>query len=132
MPLQLAIVTPRAEALAIECAEVVVPGSTGELDLMPGHLPLVTTTRPGVLTVIVDGRRDHYAVGSGYAEVDDDRVTVLTEACLASDQIDVDEARADLQAAEEAMSGSGPADPGFDESSRSAAWARARLDVRNR
>jgi F-type H+-transporting ATPase subunit epsilon len=132
MPLQLAIVTPRAEALAIDCAEVVIPGTTGELDLMPGHLPLVTTIRPGVLTVGKDGRRDHYAVGSGYAEIDDDRVTVLTEACLAADQVDVDEARSDLESAEQAMAGTGPVDDDFDENARSIAWARARLEVRER
>lgn len=129
MPLRLAIVTPREEAVSLDCAEVIVPGQTGELDLMPGHLPLVTTLVPGILTVVVDGKRMPYAVGSGYAEIDDDRVTVLTEACLAPTQIDLDEARSDLESVEKALAGKGPIDDDFDENTRLAQWARARMNV---
>ena len=99
---------------------------------MPGHLPLITTIRPGVLTVSTGGGRRHFAVASGYAEIDDDRVSVLTEACLTAKQVDAAQARSDLESAEQAMASTGPVDPSFDENARAAAWARARIDVSER
>lgn len=129
MPLRLAIVTPREEALSLECAEVIVPGSTGDIGLLPGHVPLVSTLRPGVLTVVDGSQRRRFAVGTGYAEIDDDQVTVLTEACLGPKQVDADEARTDLEAAEREMAKTGPEDPAFEEHDLGARWARARLEV---
>ncbi|NJK88271.1 MAG: ATP synthase F1 subunit epsilon [Myxococcales bacterium] len=122
MALSLAIVTPTEEALRLDCSEVVAPGTTGELGILPGHVPLVTTLTAGALTVVSEGQRSVYAVGPGYAEVDEDHVTVLTEACLAPKAIDLEEARRDLSSAEARMRDGGPNDPAFVEAARDAAW----------
>src|SRR5918996_386856 len=100
MALKLAIVTPEKEALAIECDEVIAPGVNGEIGLLPGHVPLITALRPGVLTVIKGGRKLYYAVSSGFAEVDQDQVTVLTASCEPATEIDVERARKALSDAE--------------------------------
>jgi len=132
MPIQLAIVTPREEMLAIECAEVVVPGSSGDIGLLPGHVPLVTTLRPGILTVVESAKPRYFAVGLGYAEIDDDRLTVLTEECLAPEQVDLEEARSDLERVERDLASHGPEDEAFAGLDVDARWARARLELKER
>ena len=129
MALKIAIVTPDHEALDIECDEVVAPGANGEIGLLAGHVPLITALRPGVLTVIAGGRRSHYAVSSGFAEVDADRVTILTEACEEAAKVDADRARRALEQAESALASLAQDDVGFAEPERRSLRARARLDA---
>jgi F-type H+-transporting ATPase subunit epsilon len=132
MPIALAIVTPEKEALALTCDEVIAPGVNGEIGLLPGHVPLITALRPGVLTVIHGGRKSYYAVSSGFAEVDADQVTVLTAACEPADQIDVERARKALSDAEGKLEKLGPEDPGYDAARFQIERARARLDTVDR
>jgi F-type H+-transporting ATPase subunit epsilon len=129
MALKIAIVTPDHEALDIECDEVVAPGANGEIGLLAGHVPLITALRPGVLTVIAGGRRSHYAVSSGFAEVDADCVTILTEACEEATKVDADRARRALEQAESALASLAQDDVGFAEQERRSLRARARLDA---
>ena len=129
MPINLAIVTPEREALSIVCDEVVAPGVNGEIGLLPGHVPLITALRPGVLTVVKGGRRSYYAVSSGFAEVDADQVTVLTASCEPASEIDVERARRALSDAEAKLEKLGPQDPGYDAARFQIERARARLDT---
>jgi F-type H+-transporting ATPase subunit epsilon len=129
MPIRLAIVTPEKEALAIECDEVVAPGVNGEIGLLPGHVPLITAIRPGVLTVIKGGRKSYYAVSSGFAEVESDQVTVLTASCEPASDIDVERARKALSEAEGKLEKLGPEDQGYDAARFQMERARARLDT---
>ncbi len=128
MPLSLAVVTPTQEALATVCDEVVVPGISGEMDFLPGHVALISALMPGVLTTIKDGRRSYYVVSSGFVEVDRDKVTVLCDAVEPAGSVDVERARRALAAAEEKLKGLGPDDAGFGEAERRRARAQARLD----
>ncbi len=132
MPLQLAIVTPTEEAVALTCDQVIAPGTMGELGLMPGHVPLVTALRPGVLTVTGDELRRVFAVSTGYAEIDEDQLTILTEACVESTAIKVEQVKKDVASAEAAMKDKGPVDPEFEAASVRLAWARAQLDAKSR
>ena len=127
--IKLAIVTPEKEALAIECDEVIAPGVNGEIGLLPGHVPLITALRPGVLTVIKGGRRSYYAVSSGFAEVDNDQVTVLTASCEPASEIDVERARKALSDAEAKLEKLGPEDSGYEGARFQIERARARLDT---
>ncbi len=130
MALQLAIVTPEAEALTIECDEVVVPGVNGDVGFLPGHLPLITGLRPGVLTVVKGGESSYYAVSTGFAEIDDeDRVSVLTSSFEASEQIDLDVAKAALAEAEKKLVEVSGYDAKFQEVERSRLRAQAQIDT---
>src|SRR5437763_424026 len=80
MALKLAIVTPEAE-LGLDADEVVVPGSNGEVGILPGHIPLITALHPGVLIVIRGGKKSIYATSTGFAEVEGSQVTLLTDSC---------------------------------------------------
>lgn len=132
MALDLAIVTPDQEASSIRCDEVVVPGVNGEMGLLPGHIPLITALRPGVLTVLTQGKKTHYAVSTGYAEIGEDKVTVLTDACEEASTIDVERAKRALESAEAALAKAGDEQSGWTEQQRRLLKAQARLDAATR
>ncbi|MFO0727102.1 MAG: ATP synthase F1 subunit epsilon [Myxococcota bacterium] len=132
MPLSLAVVTPTQEALATVCDEVVVPGISGEMDFLPGHVALISALSPGVMTTIRDGRRSNFVVSSGFVEVDHDKVTVLCDACEPVAAIDADRAKRALDEAVQKLKDLGPNDPGYGEAERRRARAQARLDGKAR
>jgi len=74
------LVTPDRIALALQADQVNMPGGDGDLGILPGHAPLITTLRPGVIEVLQAGKPDERIfVGGGLAEVASDRLTVLVE-----------------------------------------------------
>lgn len=129
MSLRLSIVTPEADVLSMECDEVIVPGVNGELGLLPGHIPLVTALKPGVLTLLRGGKRVYYAVSTGFAEIAEDQVTILTDSSEESAALDVARARKALSEAEEKLKALGPDDDAYGEQRRRADRAAARLDA---
>ncbi len=57
---------------------VVVPGTEGDFGVLPGHAPLISSIRPGVITIdTADGKQRKIAVTGGIAEVVPERCTVL-------------------------------------------------------
>jgi len=98
--LQLEVVTPERAVLADQVDEVVLPGSNGELGVLPGHIPLLTKLDIGEM-VIKDGEEERrFFVVRGFAEILGDQVRVLAQECEGVDEIDVEEARAELREAE--------------------------------
>ena len=91
--LELEVVTPERAVLSELVDDVVFPGADGEMDIMPGHLPLLTMVDVGQMTIRKDGEERHFLIDEGYAEIVDDRVTVLTESCEGVDDIDIEQAR---------------------------------------
>jgi F-type H+-transporting ATPase subunit epsilon len=87
---------------------VVLPGSDGEMGILPNHSPLLTVLKFGVVTVKVKSDIMHFAVSGGVAEVNPDQVTILADAAENVDEIDIERAqRAKLRAEE--MLQKGPA-----------------------
>ena len=132
MAIKLSIVTPDADVLSIECDEVVIPGVNGEIGILPGHVPLITGLRPGVLTITKAGRRSYYAVSSGFAEVEGDQVSVLTDSAEEATAIDAARAKKALGEAEEKLKALSPDDPAYVEHRRRADRAAARIDASQR
>jgi F-type H+-transporting ATPase subunit epsilon len=100
--LRLEIVTPETTAYAENVEMVTLPGSEGDLGVYPKHVPLLTILKPGELRVLKDGRVSSLAVGDGFIEITPERVSVLTDMALGSEQIDehaAEEAVARAQAA---------------------------------
>ena len=58
---------------------IVAPGTEGYLGVLPGHIPLVTSLKPGTVTVVAGGRRLRYDIGAGYLEVTPAAVIIITE-----------------------------------------------------
>ena len=101
--LRLEIVTPQAKAYSEDVDMVTVPGSEGELGILPQHVPLLTSIKPGELRVLKDGKETWLAVGEGFVEVTQERVIVLTDMALEDTQIDETAAQADFDRAQEAL-----------------------------
>jgi F-type H+-transporting ATPase subunit epsilon len=130
--IKLAIVTPEADILQIECDEVIVPGINGELGLLPGHVPLISALRAGVLTLIKAGKRTYYAVSTGFVEVENDVVTVLTDSAEEASSLDLARAKKALAEAEEKLKTLSPDDSGYADMKRKADRATARIDAASR
>ena len=100
--LKFELVTPERMALSEDVAQVVVPGVEGEFTVLPGHAPVISALRPGVIEVTLaeGGETERIFVKGGFAEVDADRVTVLAERAMAVEQMSADVVAAELETAE--------------------------------
>lgn len=128
MGLKVTIVTPEQEALDVEADEVVVPGAGGEIGLLPQHVALISALRPGVLTTVQGGRKTFYVVSTGFVEIDEDRVSILTSSCEEASKVDVARARTALGEARKHLETLEPDEPRYADAQLRAARARARLD----
>lgn len=104
--MQFELVSPERKLASVAAREVRIPGADGDLTAMPGHAPLITTLRPGILTVVSSEGTQEFAVTSGFAQIDADGVTVLAERGMPKDELTrfvhqelVDQARAAASAA---------------------------------
>lgn len=88
MALQLEIVTPQGKAYESPVEQVILPTKQGEVGLLPGHLPLLTQVEAGELRVINGGKSEYLAVSSGFAQVMEDKISVLTESAIDVEEID--------------------------------------------
>jgi F-type H+-transporting ATPase subunit epsilon len=125
------LVTPRGVVAHTETDSVQAPGELGEFELLPGHVPLLTALKAGVLTIGTKARQ-RYAVSSGYLRVDPiGAVEILVEQAQLAKDVDADKARADLKVAEADLAkwGDKPMDGDYDTLQQRAGWARARLDA---
>jgi len=101
--LKLEMVTPYKRVLSEEVDEITAPGFIGEVGLLPGHTPLLTTLKVGELSYKKGSEQFHVAVNWGYLEVEEDTVTVLVETAEKADEIDLERAKAALGRAEDAL-----------------------------
>lgn len=100
------LVTPEKRlATDLEVEEVVVPGERGQLTLLPGHTPLITTLGVGLVKYRVKGQSEfHSAVVSwGYCEVNPTGVNVLAETAESVEDIDRERADAAYKKAQKAL-----------------------------
>ncbi|MFK5921153.1 MAG: ATP synthase F1 subunit epsilon [Verrucomicrobiota bacterium] len=104
MAFRLDIVTPDKRTFSDDVDGVVIPGSEGELGVLEGHAPLVTTLLPGELRYTKDGQEESLAVGEGVVEITRESVAVLTDLAVSSDEIDEAAVEEALKRAEAALS----------------------------
>ncbi len=99
----LEVVTPEKITVSQEVDIVVAPGSLGEFGVLPGHVPFLTGIIGGELRFTAGGRTEHLAVTTGFAEVSDDRVSVLVDAAEVASDIDVARAQRAIERARERL-----------------------------
>jgi F-type H+-transporting ATPase subunit epsilon len=121
MPLQLDVITPERRLLSEQVDAATVPGLDGELGILPGHTPLISQLRTGVLSYTRGGETRRLLVSGGFVEVNDDRVSVLADLAEFPEEIDAARARTERDEAERRLAAfTGPPEE-LDE-------ARAQLD----
>jgi F-type H+-transporting ATPase subunit epsilon len=101
--LRLEIVTPEGRAYQDDVDMVVLPGADGELGIYPAHVPLMTQLAPGEVRIIKDGKQTELVVGTGFAEITQTQVSVLTDSALQDDVIDEKITEAAIERAEAAL-----------------------------
>ncbi len=101
--LKLEIVTPEKRVIDETVDSVTVPTLTGEAGILPNHAPLISALKPGILSFTNKGTTERLAVAGGFVEVSADTVSVMTDTAESSDDINVETARVEKDAAEKAL-----------------------------
>lgn len=129
--LHLTIVTAERRVLDEQADMVIAPGGAGELGILPRHMPLVTTLKPGELRVKHGTAEEAFAVTGGFMEVrnegDGSAVIVLADAAEHADEIDLARAEEARRRAEQRLSEAGA---GVDAVRAQAALLRAIARIR--
>jgi len=143
--MRLSVTTPRGALVDTDVEEVTAPGELGEFGVLPGHVPLMSALKPGVLWYKGHGagndRTGVLAIGAGFLQVaplpqaDDraggrDRVLVLVDQAVTAKDIDGARAEKDLAAAERELAAwTGEIDGRHQNLVERRGWAQARLDA---
>jgi F-type H+-transporting ATPase subunit epsilon len=94
--------------LSEDAAQVLVPGAEGEFTVLPGHAPVISALRPGVVdAALADTRKVRVFVKGGLVEIDADRLTVLAERAIPVEAMDAETVAAELQTAEAELAAAG-------------------------
>jgi F-type H+-transporting ATPase subunit epsilon len=111
MALSLKIVTPSSLAFEETVDELQVPGWEGQYGVLPQHARMLTLTKPGVAVLYRSGGTQKVLLGKGFAEIGEDRVTLLVDSYEDVAGIDKAAAKEDLTAALAELSGLALDDP---------------------
>jgi len=125
--LRLEVVTPSRRVLESRASAVRVPGALGELGVLPGHTPLLTSLGTGEVSWIDGDKTGHLVVQGGFAEIQPDAVTVLAAIAETIEEIDVESARTTLAEAQEKLKTVGADD--FDEIDSQVRLAETRISA---
>jgi F-type H+-transporting ATPase subunit epsilon len=99
--MQVEVVTAEGELYSGEADSVIVPGTEGEMDILPRHAALLTTLKVGELLIKLNGAEEPFFVSGGFLEVSDNKVTVLAETAEHAEEIDQARAEAARRSAQE-------------------------------
>ena len=96
------LVSPERLLFTGEVESVVVPGSEGELTVMKDHAPLMTTLKPGIVTVNeTGGKSQRLFVRGGFADVAPTGLTILAESSVPVEQLDAAKLDAEIRDAQD-------------------------------
>jgi F-type H+-transporting ATPase subunit epsilon len=102
--IQFELVSPAKLLVSSPVDMVVVPGEEGDFGALPRHAPVIATVRPGVIEVHDAGKvGNRIFVAGGFAEVNEERITVLAEEAIPVADLTAELAQARLSAAREAL-----------------------------
>ncbi len=98
------LVTPERLLVSEQAEMVVMPGGEGDFGVLPGHAPLISTIRPGTLSIHGKGGAVlGYFVSGGFAEAGPERCALLAEEAILVGDIDIGKAQARLEEARAAL-----------------------------
>lgn len=98
--IKVSVVTPDGPVYEADVEMVSTKAKSGELGILPGHIPLVAPLEIGAVRLKKDGKTELIAVSGGFLEVRPDKVTVLAQAAERAEDIDVARAKAAKERAE--------------------------------
>ena len=98
------IITPDKIVYKDEINQITLPTAEGEITILPGHIPLVSQTKPGEIVIKKNDEIKHMAVMRGFVEIADDNIHLMADAAELAEEIDerrAEEARERAQKARE-------------------------------
>ena len=101
--LMVSVVTPNGPVLEKEYEMVSCKAQSGELGILPGHIPMVAPLTIGPVRLKHDDDQDYIAVNGGFLEVRPDKITILAESAEKPSEIDVERAKKAKERAEERL-----------------------------
>lgn len=101
--IHLEIVTPENKAYSGEVDSVVLPGVIGEIGILPNHVAVMMAIKSGELRIVKSGKEESLAVGEGFVEIADNKVSVLTDAAINVEDIDEGKVEEAMKRAQEAL-----------------------------
>jgi F-type H+-transporting ATPase subunit epsilon len=99
--LHLDFVSPENMLFSGDVDQVDLPGAEGDLGIFAGHAPLVTTLRPGIVTIFRGGAREPIVITGGFAEVGPAGLTVLADRAMVRENFDTAMLASEIKDAEE-------------------------------
>ena len=139
MPITLEIVTPTQLVFRDAVDSFTGPGTVGEFGILPGHRPLLASLRAGLARFSQGGGKEHrLAIGPGFAELDNDRMIILTDRVLDPGKLAVEDREQELREAQaqrdkadaDMRAWTGPTSATeFEESRLALDWALARISA---
>jgi|TARA_B110000444_G_scaffold116092_1_gene109350 F-type H+-transporting ATPase subunit epsilon len=97
MSLNVRVITPDKVVWDASSEEIILPSSTGQLGILTGHAPLLTAIDIGVMRLKTVGSWSTIVLMEGFAEVENDKVTILCNGAEEGSQIDLRDAQANLE-----------------------------------
>jgi len=82
------LVAPDNFVFTGQVSQVDLPGIEGDMGVLAGHAPLVTTLRPGIIVIYTEGVQQRLVVSGGFAEVGPGGLTVLANMAVPQDEFD--------------------------------------------
>ncbi len=123
------IVTPEAQILDEQVTYASIPAHDGQIGLAPKRAPMLVKLGDGPLRLDVAGQERWFFVTGGFAQMKNDRLTLLTSKAVPAEELNADEARAALN---EALAFKARSDEQFARRDRDARHARVMLDLATR
>lgn len=99
MTLKIRVIAPDRTVWNADAEEVILPSSTGQLGILTGHIPLLTALDIGVMRVRIEKDWIPIVLLGGFAEVENNIITILVNGAEEASEIDIEKARANLEAA---------------------------------
>ena len=124
------IVTPDGPVYDSEVNMIIATTTTGEIGLLPGHIPMVAPLEVGAIRLKQDGKTDIVAVSGGFIEVRPDQVSILAPSAEVSSTIDVNRAKEAMKRAEERLNLTKQDDIDFKRAELSLRRATNRINVK--
>ncbi|HZQ29511.1 MAG TPA: F0F1 ATP synthase subunit epsilon [Patescibacteria group bacterium] len=103
MDIQLTVITPVKQVLKESVDELIVQTDSGEITVLPSHIPLLTKVASGELTIKKGGKMSHFALTGGFMEVKENLVTILADYAVRAEDIEVVKAKEAQERAENTM-----------------------------
>ena len=127
--LNLEIVTSEKKVYDEVVDAVTIPTTNGEIGVLPNHAPLISTLKPGILTISNRGASEQLVIAGGFVEVSANKVSILADTAEKADEVNVEAARAERESAERILGSWSGTEEAFEIEKERLEKAQARLSL---